>query len=192
MTDNRRFILASASPRRKELLAKAGYDFDVVVSGVDEAKFGSEGLDSEQLVKVLAAAKANYVADKYPDRLVLGCDTVVDMDGEIIGKPEDADDAERIIRELFSRPHFVISGVALVKKDSQVSICKAVTTKIFPVKLTSEQIAEHIESGSWEGKAGAYGVQEVGDKYIERIEGSYSNVVGLPMEITSELLGKYL
>jgi len=182
------FILASASPRRKELLAKAGYVFRVEPSQVNEEAFEKAGVSSEDHCRILALAKAKDVAARYPDMPVLGSDTVVDYDGQIIGKPADAKDAERITRMLFSKPHKVITGIALVWKKKEVEIVQADTTIVYPKKLTEEQIQEHIAGGLWEGKAGAYGIQETGDEFVERIEGSFTNVMGLPMERVERLL----
>lgn len=179
------FILASASPRRKLLLRQAGYSFDIVVSDVDESEYSAD--DSTEFTKMLALAKAKDVAARCPDKLVLGADTVVDFNGQIIGKPDDAEDAEQITRMLFSAPHKVISGVAIVRQSDNVEIVKAAVTKVYPKKLTEQQIAEHIRKGDWKGKAGAYGIQETGDEFVERIEGSYTNVIGLPMELVSEI-----
>jgi septum formation protein len=184
----KKFILASASPRRKLLLEDGGYTFDIVVSGVDESLFSTDGVSSEEHVKVLALAKARDVAQRYPSEFVMGADTVVDFDGLIIGKPDDAEHAEEITRMLFSAPHKVTTGVAFVCVERDVEIVQAVTTIVYPKKLSEEQIAGHIEQGDWEGKAGAYGIQETGDEFVERIEGSFTNVIGLPMEFVAELL----
>lgn len=183
------FILASASPRRKLLLEKAGYRFAVQPSEVDEAAFESDGIDSATLCRRLALAKANEVAARFPDAVVMGSDTVVDLDGEIIGKPDDAAHAEEITRKLFSRPHKVLTGLALVCVTKGIEIVEVDTTTVYPRKLTEAQIAEHIRKGDWQGKAGAYGIQETGDEFVERIEGSFTNVMGLPMERVQLLLG---
>ncbi len=188
-TTQNSFILASASPRRKLLLTRAGYCFQVIPSNIDESTFAVDGLSSIDHTKQLALAKANDVAKKYPSRLVLGADTVVDFTGKIVGKPKDAADAERITRMLFSAPHKVITAVALVKIDEAIETAETATTIVYPRKLTEDQIAEHIKNGSWRGKAGAYGIQETGDEFIERIEGSFTNVIGLPMELVEKLLG---
>lgn len=185
------FILASASPRRKELLAKAGYLFRVERSSIDEEAYEKAGVSSERHCMILALAKAGDVAGRFPDMPVLGADTVVDFDGQIIGKPADAADAERITRMLFSKPHKVITGIALVWKKKNIEIIQADTTIVYPAKLTEQQVQEHIASGLWEGKAGAYGIQETGDEFVERIEGSFTNVMGLPMERTQSLLAQY-
>jgi len=186
------FILASASPRRKSLLARAGYRFSVVVCDIDEAGFSAEGLDSVEHAMQLALAKARNVAAKYPGKLVLGADTVVDLDGKTIGKPHDSRDAERITRMLFSKPHKVITGIAFVKLDEQIEIVESETTIVYPKKLTDRQVAEHITNGDWRGKAGAYGIQEAGDEFVEKIEGSFTNVIGLPMELTEQILKRLL
>jgi len=186
------FILASASPRRKRLLGKAGYRFEVIPSNIDESTFDLDGISSIDHTKQLALVKALAVAQKYPSMLVLGADTVVDLEGQIIGKPKDAADAERITRMLFSRPHKVITSVALVRIDDGLEIVETAITTVYPKKLTDEQVAEHIKNGSWRGKAGAYGIKETGDEFIERIEGSFTNVMGLPMELVESLLGKFI
>lgn len=181
-------ILASASPRRKTLLAEAGYKFTVVPSDVDESAFSAVGKTPVEYAKQLALAKANDVAQNHPDFLVLGADTVVDFAGQIIGKPRDAKDAEAITRMLFSKPHKVITGIALVCKVRKLQIVEADTTVVYPKKLTDSQIAEHIASGIWRDKAGAYAIQEHGDLFVDHIDGSMTNVMGLPMEMVKRLI----
>ncbi|MCI0499989.1 MAG: Maf family protein [Planctomycetales bacterium] len=183
------FILASASPRRQHLLAEAGYCFEVVPSAVDESAFATKGITSEDHTKILALAKAGDVAIRFPNALVIGSDTVVDLEGEIIGKPNDAAHAEEITRKLFSRPHKVITGLALVCIEKNIEIVQADTTIVYPRRLTEAQIAEHIRKGDWQGKAGAYGIQETGDEFVDYIDGSFTNVMGLPMERIKRLLG---
>jgi septum formation protein len=188
----KKFILASKSPRRKLLLEQAGFSFVVIPSGVNESKIATAGLDSIEHTKTLALAKAMDVARKYPSRFVFGADTVVDFEGEIIGKPKGPADAERITRMLFSRPHEVITAVTLLNIDRAVEITEAVVTIVYPRKLTEAQIAEHINGGLWKGKAGAYGIQETGDEFVERIEGSFTNVIGLPMELMEKLIKEFI
>ncbi|MHC5183426.1 MAG: Maf family protein, partial [Planctomycetota bacterium] len=184
------FILASASPRRRDLLRRAGYCFEIVPSGVDESKYNVNGICSEEHTKILALAKANDIAARFPNAVVMGSDTVVDLDGEIIGKPDDVTHAEEIIRKLFSKPHKVITGLAMVCIEKTIEIVEADTTVVYPRRLTEAQIADHIINGQWQGKAGAYGIQETGDEFVERIDGSFTNVMGLPMELTEHLLGR--
>ena len=182
------FILASASPRRKELLKKAGYKFKVVIPDVDESTFYCAGIGAEEYAKKLALAKAKNVAEKFHNYFVVGADTVVDCKGEIIGKAGDEKHAEEIIKKLFSQPHKVITGIAIVKLSDNLEIVESDTTAVFPKKMTPLQIAEHIKGGSWRDKAGAYAIQETGDEFVERIEGSLTNVMGLPMELLARLL----
>jgi len=183
-----RMILASASSRRRDLLIEAGYAFDVVPSDVDEEAFSADGYRPALYAEILALAKARSVAPRYRDRIVLGADTIVDCDGEIIGKPADERDAERITRKLFSRPHEVITGLALVRLADGVEIVRSDVTTVYPRTLSDEQIAGHLAGRTWEGKAGAYAIQETGDEFVERIEGSLTNVVGLPMELLEQAL----
>lgn len=181
-------ILASASPRRRQLLSDAGYTFTVVAPEVDESVFPTEGTAPREYAETLALAKAKSVAPIYPDRLVIGADTIADFTGEIIGKPVDADDAERITKKLFSAPHKVITGVAVIRLCDQTELVESDSTTVYPKPMTAGQIAEHIHSGTWRGKAGAYAIQETGDEFIERIEGSLTNVMGLPMELLNSLM----
>ena len=181
-------ILASASPRRKQLLTQAGYRFTIVPPDIDESAFSTEAIAACEYAKRLALAKAENVAPKHPDCLVISADTIADYDGQIIGKPADAKEAEQITRKLFSAPHKVITGLAVVRLCDDTKLVRYDTTTVYPRKLTPEQIAEHIQSGSWQDKAGAYAIKEVGDEFIERIDGSLTNVMGLPMELLQRLL----
>ncbi|MEJ5259363.1 MAG: Maf family protein [Anaerohalosphaeraceae bacterium] len=191
MKPNGSFILASASPRRKLLLQQAGYRFEVIPSQVDESKVDICGLTCEQAAARLALAKAQDVAASYPDCLVLAADTVVDSDGTLIGKPADVAEAEAILRRLFRKPHRVITGIALVRKSRNLEICESCITWVYPKTITEEQLAAYLASGDWQGKAGAYGIQEINDAFVERIDGSFSNVVGLPMERVEPLLRQW-
>jgi septum formation protein len=187
-----RIILASASPRRKELLTNAGYKFDVIVSDINESDFPAENTEPAEYAKQLALAKANDVAADYPDALVIGADTIADLDGKIIGKPKDPKHAERITRLLFSKPHKVITGLAIVRLKDNLQLIDIDTTVVYPRKMTEQQIARHIKSGIWRDKAGAYAIQETDDEFVERIEGSLTNVMGLPVELLTEMLEKVL
>ena len=181
-------VLASASPRRKKLLSEAGCRFRVSVPEIDESAFPAEGVNPCEYAKRLALAKAKNVAAKFPGCLVIGADTVVDFNGEVIGKPADSKEAEQITRKLFSASHKVITAVAIVRESCGTEIVESDTTTVYPKKLTDEQVAEHIKGESWRGKAGAYAIQESGDEFIERIEGSLTNVMGLPMELLQSVL----
>ena len=183
-----RMILASASPRRRELLARAGYTFRVVAPDVDESAFPSGTSDPRRHAEALALAKARSVAPRFPDSLVIGADTLIDFRGRIIGKAADTKEAEQITRQLFSAPHKVITGLALVRLRDNTEIVRSDVTIVYPRKMTEEQIAKHVAGGSWEGKAGAYAIQETGDQFVDHIEGSLTNVMGLPMELLERLL----
>lgn len=185
-------ILASASPRRRQLLSKAGYEFAVVPPDIDESAFVTEGIGAAEYAKRLALAKAKNVGERYPDSVVIGADTVVDFGGRIVGKPTDANDAERITRKLFSAPHKVITGLAIVRGRDHTQVVESASTTVYPKRLTAGQIAEHIQGGSWRDKAGAYAIRETGDEFVERIEGSLTNVMGLPMELLKSLLARYM
>jgi septum formation protein len=189
-TEKKRFILASASPRRKELLIKAGFGFDIVVSDIDESKLLTKELSPAQFACRAALAKANDVAERFKDRLIVAADTIADFNGEIIGKADDAEHAEQIIRKLFSEPHKIITAIAMVKKDAGLELVEYDTTAIYPRKMSEKQLAEHIASGVWKDKAGAYAIQEGGDEFIERIEGSETNVVGFSMELFEKMIKK--
>jgi septum formation protein len=186
------FILASASPRRKQLLTQAGYKFNIIPPHIDESAFPAEGIDPCEYAKKLALAKAKNIAEKYPDSLVIAADTIADFEGEIIGKPADKMHAEQITKKLFSKHHKVITGIAIIRLRDGIEINESDTTTVYPKKLTIGQIAEHIKGDSWRDKAGAYAIQENGDEFIEKIDGSLTNVMGLPMELLEQLLTKFI
>ncbi|OHB51535.1 MAG: septum formation protein Maf [Planctomycetes bacterium GWF2_41_51] len=183
------FILASASPRRKELLEKAGYEFKIVVSDIDESNI-SQDMPPIQYACTLALAKAKNIAEKFPDMLVVGADTIADFNGEIIGKAEDAAHAEEITRKLFNQPHKIITAIAMIKINDGLEKVEYDITTVYPRKMTDEEIAEHIASGTWQDKAGAYAIQESGDKFIEKIDGSLTNVMGFSMELFEDMIKK--
>jgi septum formation protein len=183
-------ILASASPRRKELLTQAGYQFEVAPPDVDESSFEAGDVGADEYAERLALAKARSVARRFADRVVIGADTVVDFGGEIIGKAADAKQAGQITRKLFSAPHKVITGLAIVRLSDATQLVASDTTTVYPKRMTTKQIAEHISSGTWRDKAGAYAIQETGDQFVERIEGSLTNVMGLPMELLERMLAR--
>jgi septum formation protein len=181
-------ILASTSPRRRQLLAEAGYTFHAVSPKLDESAFERTAATTRGYAEELALAKARSVAPDFPNALVIGADTICDLEGEVIGKAADAREAERITRRLFSKPHLVITGLALICVNRGVAIVRSDVTTVYPRRLTEAQIAEHVAGGGWEGKAGAYAIQEVGDAFVERIEGSFTNVMGMPMELFQRLV----
>ena len=183
-------ILASASPRRRQLMSEAGYEFTIVLPEVDESAFSVENADPVEYAKRLALAKAKSAARKHPDSFVIGADTIVDFRGRIIGKAADAKEAEQITGKLFSAPHKVITGIAIVRLSDGTELVQSDSTTVYPRKMTPGQIAEHVKGGSWRDKAGAYAIQETGDEFVEKIEGSLTNVMGLPMELLESLLAQ--
>ena len=176
-----KIVLASNSPRRRELLAGLGIDFTVrVIGGIDES--WPKELKGEDIPLYISREKAApYKAQIAPDELVITADTIVYVDGEVLGKPADKADAVRMLRLISGRWHEVITGVTLMTADRERSF--AVTTRVKFCNLTEEEILQYVESGLPMDKAGAYGIQEwIGFVGVEAIEGSYFNVVGLPVQ----------
>ncbi len=174
-------VLASASPRRKELLASLGIDFRIVPSQAAETLLPNES--PRQHVMRLSREKALEVArrNEVPGRWFLGSDTVVLRDETILGKPADAAEAAAMLRSLSGRSHRVLSGYAIYDRSSEKMEVEAVTTRVRFKELTDQEIAGYIATGEPFGKAGAYAIQGIGAFMIPAIEGSYSNVVGLPL-----------
>ncbi len=194
---NDRLILASASPRRRQLMSEAGYAFDVQPSDVPE-DLPAESDDPAQVACRLAEAKARAIAAGEPSsgRWIIGADTIVVLGRRIIGKPRDAADAVAILARLSGSEHSVITGLALVRGDGAAgaagvagrSLVRAAETRIRMREIPEEEIRRYVDQGGSDGKAGAYAIQEGGDRYIERLDGSLTNVIGLPMELLAEML----
>jgi len=181
-----KLILASQSPRRAEILTSVGWPFEAIPADIDEIRFESE--DALSYVLRLAQTKAETVAARVASGRVLGADTVVVVDQEILGQPCDDDDARRMLSLLSGKWHEVVTGVALVSK-SQTSVAHQ-TTRVRFAELTSEEIEWYISTGEPKGKAGAYAIQGQGALFIQEIEGDYYNVVGLPVRLVYELVRK--
>jgi septum formation protein len=186
---NADFILASASPRRQELLAQIGLSFIVVPSRHQE--INQRGLKPHVHATYFAEAKAREVADRHPNKWVLGADTIVIIGQEILGKPADSYEAFSILSRLAGRSHCVITGICLMHPGIEVVESQWVETKVFMRSLSAGDIEGYIRSGEPMDKAGAYGIQGIGGCLVQRIEGSYSNVVGLPLCETLELLRRH-
>ena len=191
-----KLILASGSPRRAEILTSVGWEFTKDVADIDETEF--EGELPEDYVQRLAREKAETVAQKYDDAIVLGADTTVVIDRQIIGKPTDLADAKRMLKLLSGNWHEVLTGVALVKKNPQSAITNPQSfvglqrTRVKFVEMSDEEIEFLAEKGEPLDKAGAYAVQAQAALFIEGIEGDYWNVVGLPISLVYELVEKNL
>lgn len=178
-----KLILASCSPRRKELLTVAGIPFEAVVSDVDE----SCALPVGEAVAELSARKALAVGRTYPGRFVLGADTLVAVDGEKLGKPADAEDAERMLRLLSGRTHQVYTGVSLVTPSGNI-LTEYDRSDVTFCTLSDEEITSYVRSGEPMDKAGGYALQGHASLWITRMEGSYSSVIGLPLYLVRVLL----
>jgi septum formation protein len=182
-------ILASSSITRKQLLEEAGYPFTVKIPNVDETSLAEEDAPPTEHAEKLASAKAQNIAEDYPNALVIGADTIVDLKGQVIGKPKDEKDAKLMLEQLSGSIHKVITGLALIRLNANIKIVKSESTIIHPKKMTSLQIDELIKSGLWHNKSGACSIEDVG-QFVEKIEGSLTNVMGLPMELLQEQLAK--
>ena len=184
-----KIILASRSPRRRELLMEAGYDFEVCPpsEGV-ESRVPPAGSPSE-MAERLAYAKAADVASRVAGGLVLGCDTVVELAGQLLGKPDDEAHARQMLRMLRGQRHLVHTGVCLWPVPAGSPLLSVATTVVRMDWLADEQIEEYLASGAWQGKAGAFGYQDrLG--WVHIVEGSPTNVVGLPMELLADMLSQ--
>lgn len=174
-------ILASQSPRRKELLMKMGVIFEAIPSSYEEHL--DESREAEEVAKELALGKANAVAEHYPDAVVIGSDTVVAINGRQMEKPIDIHDAREMLTTLAGHESTVSTGIAVVSKNQGVQLCDVVTTKIY-FKPDSEEIHQlregYLASGDWKDKAGGYGIQSGAAPLIDHIDGDYDTVVGLP------------
>lgn len=170
-------ILASQSPRRRELIKKLTNDFTVIPSNVDESLIKTE---PHALPGELSKLKAYDIFSKYPNDTVLACDTVVICEGELMGKPKSKEQAKEMLRKLSNKKHEVVSGYTYINK--RVEITRCVTTNVYFNALSEETIDAYVESGSPMDKAGAYGIQDKEFELVSHIEGSYDNVVGLPTE----------
>jgi len=185
----KKIILASASPRRKELLELIGIPFSVVPSTAEEVI--KEGLTPAEIVESLSLMKAQSVSDNLQDALVIGSDTIVVLDGEILGKPLNEDDAFKTLQKLQGRAHYVFSGVAVIEAETGRKKVSHQVTKVYMCELTDEEIADYIATKEPMDKAGSYGIQGLGAINIEKIEGDFFNVVGLPLALLKTLLNYF-
>ena len=186
------FVLASASPRRKELLEKMGLQFSIVVSEADESTV-SRDIPVNLYVQELALLKASATAKmllRNKKALIIAADTIVTLDGEILGKPDGEDGAKKMLSSLSGRTHEVYTGYCVMRISDGKTVCNSVKTEVKFKTLTEQKIRLYIESGEPMDKAGAYGIQGLGSMLIEKISGDYFNVVGLPVSALADTLEK--
>ncbi len=170
-------ILASSSPRRKELLSQAGVAFTIVVSGCDETPVPGES--AQEMVERLAVVKAAVVAEQHLTAYVIGADTTVCIDGEVLGKPESVEDACSMLRKIQGRTHEVLGGIAIINRSKGLEKRWSHSTKVTMAPMSEDVIARYVRSGEPMDKAGSYAIQGLGLQFVDSVEGSYSNVVGL-------------
>lgn len=182
---SRPLILASGSPRRREILETMGLTFEIDVSEADEHFSGAP----QDMVAELSRRKAEAVAGRHADSLVLAADTIV-CDGGVLGKPATPERAEQMLSELSGRWHSVFTGLTLIDTAAGRTLTRVCETRVHFVQMTPQEIRDYVATGEPLDKAGAYGIQGRGGMFVDRIEGSYSNVVGLPMAQLREMLSE--
>lgn len=185
-------ILASASPRREQLLRQAGYQFDIIPCPVQEPAVPScQAPAAPYWAEALAYFKASYIALQHPDAIIIGADTLVTHGCQVIGKPKDESHARQILSTMFGGSNEVITGLAILSPMQKKRIITHVSTTLVMRPMNQDELNDYLAGGVWRDKAGAYAFQEGGDKFVESIEGSRSNIVGLPMEKLQELLTQF-
>jgi septum formation protein len=180
-------VLASESPRRRQLLAEAGYRFEVAVPRLDEPTWVHPHVSPAIHAESLAYFKAQSVAAAHPKETILAADTIAVMEGEVIGKPADRDDARCILRRLSGTAHSVITGVVLLHPASKRRMLQHAISMIRVRQLSEAAIEAYLQTGKWQGKAGAYGIQDQDDPFVANVTGSFTYVVGLPMELPAQM-----
>ena len=189
MRNTRKIILASASPRRKEIFKKTGLKFGVDESNCDEQV--NPGLKPHELAKFLSRAKAKDVARRHRNALVIAADTIVISGRKIFGKPGGEEQAREMLKTLSGRAHSVITGFTIIDTAGKKELSRSVETKVYVKRLGADEIKAYIRSGEPFGKAGAYGIQGLGAVIVKKIEGDFFNVMGLPLNALVESLKKF-
>lgn len=187
--DMKKIILASASPRRKELLEQIGLRFEVEPSDLDE--HGGPTSEPHELARALSLEKARAAARKHQDAIIIAADTFVVFEGRILGKPHTDAEARRMLHALNGRGHSVITALTIVDAETGRTLTRSVGTKVQMKKLTTVEIDSYVRSGEPLGKAGGYAIQGMGAVIVERIEGDYFNVVGLPLSALAQGLKEF-
>lgn len=181
-----KIVLASGSPRRKEILENMNLKFDIIKSEIEETTVENES--PEKLVKRLSYEKAHDVATRNSDSIVIGADTVVVLDNNVLGKPKDREEAFDMLKKMSGREHDVITGISILCLDSKKEISDFCVSKVKFKNLSDEDIYSYINTGECMDKAGAYGIQGLGGLLVEYIKGDYFNIVGFPISSASEIL----
>jgi septum formation protein len=184
-------ILASGSPRRAELLREAGYRFEVVVPPWAEPDEFHPHVEAPRHAESLAYFKARSIANHNPKATILGADTISVLNGDIFGKPVDRQDARRILTRLAGTTHSVITAVTLLHPETDQREMRHAVSRITMRRIPAEELEGYLDTGHWMGKAGAYGIQDHGDRFLEHYEGSFTNIVGLPMELVGEMFAEW-
>ena len=188
MTNEARpLILASGSPRRRELLGRMGYEFQICSPDVDEHVSGH----ARDIVRTLAVRKARAAAERFDHGVIIASDTLVALDGAPLGKPADADDARRMLRALSGREHEVFTGVCVIDAQTGMEEAQVDRTGVRFRPLTDAEIDAYVATGEPMDKAGAYGIQGGAGKFVESLDGSYENVMGFPVRLVGEMLGRF-
>lgn len=187
--NNMKLVLASASPRREEILKKLNLKFTIVPAKIEEDSF--DAADPVELVKTLALEKAKTVSKLVEDVLIIAADTVVVQNGQILGKPEDELEAKKMLRQLSSRQHQVITGLTVLNSQTEASLVEYNITDVTMGKISEKEIENYISTGEPLDKAGAYAIQGFGGLFIKEIKGSYYSVMGLPIHQLKELLNNF-
>jgi len=185
----KKIILASASPRRRELLEKIGVKFAVEPSEYNEQV--NTSLEPHELVRHNSEAKARAVAAKHRKALVIAADTIGVFRGKILGKPHTTSEARKVLQALSGKSHLVITGVTIIDTETGKVFAKSVTTKVYFKKLTPKEIEAYVKTGEPLDKAGAYAIQGLGSVIVDKIEGDYYNVIGLPLNALAEGLKQF-
>ena len=199
MNNEKPITLASGSPRRAMLLRDAGIAFEAVAPRFPEPDATGWAMSPAAFAEMASNYKARSVADEYPDRIILGADTVVAYKGQIHGKPTDREDARRILSSLSGTTHKVITGVTLLaghnlsamgKLSFSRRLIRHAVTRVSMRAMNAAELEAYLETGDWQGKAGAYGIQDSGDAFVTCTQGSFSNIVGLPVELVTHMLAE--
>lgn len=185
----RKIILASKSPRRKQLLEMIGLEFEVAASDINEDL--KENLPPDEFVKKLSLLKAEDIAKRFPNSIIISADTVIVLENKTIGKPKDEKHAKEILKNCSGNTHKVLTGFTILDSSNSNVVSKSVETKVTFRKMSDVEIESYIASGEPLDKAGGYAVQGIGSVFVEKIEGDFFNVVGLPVYNVAEELKKF-